>query len=200
MSKLDESAVHRGLTKVLRLLCQPRTDIFSRNELGQNPLPQMTHFRFSQISLITDGPLVPRQKIKKIEATFWKICPSSFILRKPFSSNVIRKKVKFGKARCHFRLFYVSKVITTAHAHKSGVIFHIFQDLSNKNLRPKMTKIASRGSCLNCVCGHFCYAHSPPTGSVRGLAGKQKGKQKQRQSCQKDSERLCGALSGPALW
>ena len=44
-------------------------------------------------------------------------------------------------------------VIITAHAHKSGVSFHIFQDLSNKNkfkkLRPKMTKIASRGSCLN---------------------------------------------------
>ena len=40
-------------------------------------------------------------------------------------------------------------MITTAHAHKSGVIFHFFQELSNKKkikaLRPKMTKIASRG-------------------------------------------------------
>ena len=40
--------------------------------------------------------------------------------------------------------------MTTAHAHKSGVIFHFFQELSNKTkkikaLRPKMTKIASRG-------------------------------------------------------
>ena len=31
-----------------------------------------------------------------------------------------------------FRHFCVSTVITIAHAHKSGVIFHIFQDLSNK--------------------------------------------------------------------
>ena len=40
-------------------------------------------------------------------------------------------------------------VITTAHAHKSGAIFHFFQELSNKKkikaLRPKMTKIASEG-------------------------------------------------------
>ena len=46
-------------------------------------------------------------------------------------------------------------MITTAHAHKRGVIFHIFppafkQKKKNKALRPKMTKIASRGggSCL----------------------------------------------------
>ena len=54
-----------------------------------------------------------------------------------------------------FWLFCVSKVITTAHAHKKVVSFFIlFQELSNnkkkkiKALRPKMTKIASRGSCL----------------------------------------------------
>ena len=42
-------------------------------------------------------------------------------------------------------------MITNAHAHKSGVIFHFFQELSKKikELRPKMTKIASMGSCLN---------------------------------------------------
>ena len=47
-----------------------------------------------------------------------------------------------------FRHFCVSKVITTAHANKSGVIVHIFQELSNKKfnaLRSQMTKIASRG-------------------------------------------------------
>ena len=52
-----------------------------------------------------------------------------------------------------FRHFCVSKVITTVHAHKNGAIFHFFQELSNKQkkikaLQPKMTKIASRGSCL----------------------------------------------------
>ena len=49
-----------------------------------------------------------------------------------------------------FRHFCVSKVITTALAHESGVIFHFFQELSNKQKskapRPKMTKIASGGS------------------------------------------------------
>ena len=42
-------------------------------------------------------------------------------------------------------------VITTVHTHKSGVIFHTFPPASNKTkikLRPKMTKIASRESCL----------------------------------------------------
>ena len=43
--------------------------------------------------------------------------------------------------------------MTTAHAHKSGVIFHFFprafKQKKIKALRPKMTKIASRGgSCL----------------------------------------------------
>ena len=59
------------------------------------------------------------------------------------------------KRGAFFQHFCVSKVITTARAHKSGVIFHInfFQDHSSKKkikkLRPKMTKIASRGSCRN---------------------------------------------------
>ena len=66
-SKLDESATYRSLTKVLcieawtkvlRILCQPRTDIFSRHGLGQNPpSPKRRVFVFSLISLITDWPL-----------------------------------------------------------------------------------------------------------------------------------------------
>ena len=51
-----------------------------------------------------------------------------------------------------FRHFCVSKVIATAHAHKSGVFFILFLELSNKKkikeLRPNMTKIASRGPAL----------------------------------------------------
>ena len=43
--------------------------------------------------------------------------------------------------------------MTTAHAHKSGVIFHFFSKTFQtkkkiKALRPKMTKIASRGPAL----------------------------------------------------
>ena len=46
-----------------------------------------------------------------------------------------------------FDFFCVSKLIATAHAHKSGVIFHFFlrpfKQKKVKALRPKMTKIAS---------------------------------------------------------
>ena len=84
---------------------------------------------------------------------FLHICPSSFVQRKPFVSIAINKKVQLDGERCPFRLFCVSKVISTAHAHKSGVIFHnfprAFKQKKIKALRPKMTKIASRGSCLN---------------------------------------------------
>ena len=44
-------------------------------------------------------------------------------------------------------------MITTAHVHESGVIFHFLKSFQTKKkikaVRPKMTKIASRGSCLN---------------------------------------------------
>ena len=47
-------------------------------------------------------------------------------------------------------------MITTAHAHKSGVIFHFFprafKQKKIKTLRPKVTKIASRGSCFKRLC------------------------------------------------
>ena len=52
-------------------------------------------------------------------------------------------------------------MIITAHAHKRGVTFHIFprafKQKTTKILRPKMTKIASKGSCLK----------KEKTGSVR---------------------------------
>ena len=56
-----------------------------------------------------------------------------------------------------FDIFCVSKVITTAHAHKSDVVFIFSQELSKKKkkllkaLRPKMTKIASRGGGGSCL-------------------------------------------------
>ena len=68
------------------------------------------------------------------------------------SLDTLIKKAKFNRARCPFSTFCVSMVITTAHAHKSGAIFHIFprafKQKKIKALRPKKTKIASRGSCL----------------------------------------------------
>ena len=61
-----------------------------------------------------------------------------------------------------FRHFCVSTVTTTAHTHKSGVIFHIFprafKQRKIKDLPLKMTKIASRGSCH-----HELYSYSPAT-------------------------------------
>ena len=46
--------------------------------------------------------------------------------------------------------------MTTAHAHKSGVIFHIFSRAFKKKitvLRPKMTEIASRGVTIGLEVG-----------------------------------------------
>ena len=65
----------------------------------------------------------------------------------------INKKVKFDGARCLSRHFCVSKVITTVHAHKSAIIFHIFPKAFTKKLSSttKMTKIAARGSGLKHV-------------------------------------------------
>ena len=84
-------------------------------------------------------------------------CRSDLLLS--FCKNGFRllrfvKKLNSTKRGTLFRYYCVSKVITTAHEHKSGVIFHIFPRLfKQKKLRscmwPKMTKIPSRGSCLD---------------------------------------------------
>ena len=102
--------------------------------------------------IITKSP----GKIKKSEAKF---CRSILLL--PFCENRLClsqtiKKLNSTERGALFRHFCVSNVITTAHAHKSGVILHFFQELSNKKikaLQPKMTKIASRGSCLSFFMG-----------------------------------------------
>ena len=48
------------------------------------------------------------------------------------SSFTVIKKLNSTERGALFRHFCVSKVIATAHAHKSGVIFHFCQELSNK--------------------------------------------------------------------
>ena len=91
-----------------------------------------------------------RKKWKKTEAP---LCRSALLLsfcENRFCLSQLIKKLNSTKRGTLFRHLCVSKVITTAHAHKSGVIFHIFprafkQNKKNKALRPKMTKIASRG-------------------------------------------------------
>ena len=110
--------------------------------------------------------LSPWAKIKKSEARF---CRSALLLsfckNRSCLSQLI-KKLNSTERGALFRHFCVSKMITTAHAHKSGVNFHIFpgafkQTKKIKALRPKMTKIASRGSCLKhqfrCVFGRTCH-------------------------------------------
>ena len=50
-----------------------------------------------------------------------------------------RCRLKFDSAGCRFWQFWVSKLIATAQAQKSGVIFHIFQQLLKKKKRKKWT-------------------------------------------------------------
>ena len=74
------------------------------------------------------------------------------------------KKLNSTEWGALFRHFCVSKKITTAHAHKSGVIFHFFpralKQIKKKALQPKMTKIASRWSCLKPLCARFLFFSS----------------------------------------
>ena len=83
-------------------------------------------------------------------------CRSALLLsfyENRFCLSQLIKKLNSTERGAPFRHFCVSKVITTAHAHKSHVIFHFFSKSFQtkqkiKPLRPKMTKIASMGSCL----------------------------------------------------
>ena len=79
-------------------------------------------------------------------------CRSTLLLsfcENRFCLSQLLKKLNSTERGALFRHFCVSKVFTTAHAHKSGVIFHFFprafKQKKIKALRPKMTKIASRG-------------------------------------------------------
>ena len=91
--------------------------------------------------------------LKKSEAMFCRsVLLLSFFENRLCLSQLI-KKLNSTERGALFQHFCVPKVITTARAHKSGIIFHFFQELSNKALRPKMTKIASTGSCLKSIVG-----------------------------------------------
>ena len=79
-----------------------------------------------------------------------------------FCLSQLVKKLNSTERGALFRHFCVSKVITTAHAQKVVSFFIFFQELSNKTkkiktLRPKMTKIASRGSCLENTYKETCW-------------------------------------------
>ena len=100
-------------------------------------------------SLNFERPKLTWSKIKSFEATrsalLLSFCENRFCLLQ------FVKKLNLTERGALFRHFFVSKVITTAHAHKSGVIFHVFQELQTKKskaLRPKMTEITSRGPAL----------------------------------------------------
>ena len=116
------------------------------------------------------GKIITERKNLKSEAT---CCRSALLLS--FCENrlclsQLIKKFNATEQGAPFRHFCVSKVITTAHAHESGVIFPFFQELSRKKikaLRPKMTKIASIGfyktknrrsdkNILSCFSPHLC--------------------------------------------
>ena len=82
------------------------------------------------------------------------------------SIAISKKKLNSTERGALFRHFCVSKVITTAHAHKSGVIFHFFprafKQKKIKALRPKMTKIASRGGGGGPALINGTFSHEPP--------------------------------------
>ena len=80
------------------------------------------------------------------------VYPSSFILCTPFVSIANNKKVKFDGARCPFSTFLRLQGDHHCACAQSGIVFHCFSRAFKqkifKALRPKMTKIAPRGSCM----------------------------------------------------
>ena len=78
-----------------------------------------------------------------------QICPSSFILRKPFLSIAIKKKVKFDGARCLFSTFLRLQGDHHCACAQKWCHFSFFPRAFKQNkikaVRPKMTKIASKG-------------------------------------------------------
>ena len=79
---------------------------------------------FERSKLSPEAKIKKSQAIKCRSALFLSFCKNRFCL-----SQLI-KKLNSTERGAPFRHFCVSRVITTAHAHKSGVIF--FQELSNK--------------------------------------------------------------------
>ena len=83
------------------------------------------------------------------EAAFGRYALLLSFCENRFCLSQFAKKLNLMERGAFFRHFCVSKVITIAHAHKSGVIVHIFPRAfirkKIKELRPKMIKIASRG-------------------------------------------------------
>ena len=103
-------------------------------------------------------------------ALLLSVCENRFCL------SQLLKKLNSTERGAPFRHFCVSKVITTAHAHKSGVIFHFFprafKQKKIKALRPKMTKIASRGGGGPALM--IADLSSCPAGSASGRTFRQK--------------------------
>ena len=106
----------------------------------------------------TEGPNPPKETLTFKKEFFWQT-----------TSGSLPAGLNSTKRGAFFSTFCVSKVITTAHAHKSGVIFHIFPRSFQttkkkiKELQPKMTKIASGGPALKVgVWGNYCGSMTRP--------------------------------------
>ena len=94
---------------------------------------------------------VPREKLKNLRLTF---CRPAFLLsfceNRLCLSHLI-EKLNSTKRGALFDIF-ASPLWSALRMRTKVVSFFIFQELSNKKikaLRPKMTKIASKGSCLS---------------------------------------------------
>ena len=90
-------------------------------------------------------------KLENRQFTFSAISIMSTFAK--FDDDILpRYTLKFAVWVSFFDIFFIFKMITTAHAQKIDFIFIIFHKLSNKpkteKVRPKMSKWPSRGYCL----------------------------------------------------
>ena len=84
----------------------------------KNEVKSSLNFERSQLS--------PLAKIKKSEARFWRSALLLSFCENRLCLSELIKKLNSTERGAFFPHFCVSKVITTAHVHKSGDIFHIF--------------------------------------------------------------------------
>ena len=137
------SGASKPQSKMLHLAGMPVQDIFAILTEPVVPRGQTVHHApgyktLPQIIVCSQGLSYGLSKSKKRCKTITKLfvdLPFFFHSAKPFLSIAIHKKVKFDEVRCLFSIFCVSKVITTAHAHRKVLILIFCQDLSNKKLR-----------------------------------------------------------------
>ena len=128
--------MHRGLTKVLHILCQPRTENFSRNELGQTPhSPKRSVFVFFANVANYGRPLIAEIFVR---TQWWSTFNFlQIVSRKLLTNCFVRIKISYSSVR---DLSYALNFHTARTVSHTLLYVHGFRMLLNFVLSAKSTK------------------------------------------------------------